>query len=108
MSTGRKKDYLSEGKFGAAIHPRTLRETDNLRGDIPRSRWIERALIQYNESIRKGSSGGDEERNSTIATSQTASQVGSQAEHSATVVMVSHPNKTSQLREVNEEGAIGS
>ena len=39
--------------FGAAIAPQTLMETDRLRGDIPRSRWVERALIMYNSSVKK-------------------------------------------------------
>jgi len=48
-----KKEYTREGMFGVVIQPKTLQETDKLRGDIPRSRWIERALILYNGSVKE-------------------------------------------------------
>jgi hypothetical protein len=41
-----------EGMFGAIIQPQTLMETDRLRGDVPRSKWIEHALKMYNASVK--------------------------------------------------------
>lgn len=39
--------------FGVVVHSQTLKETDDLRGDIPRSRWIERALVMYNACMKE-------------------------------------------------------
>jgi hypothetical protein len=66
------KRYRSrDGAFGATITPELLEETDSLRRDLPRSRWVERALILYNarmkEEREKEESGV---RGSTSATNQ--------------------------------------
>jgi hypothetical protein len=44
---------IRHGLFTATIEPQTLMETDSLRGDIPRSRWVDRALKMYNASKKK-------------------------------------------------------
>ena len=44
---------IRHGLFTATIEPQTLMETDSLRGDIPRSRWVDRALKTYNASKKK-------------------------------------------------------
>jgi hypothetical protein len=51
MSTA-KRIPRSDGMFGVMIEPQTLMETDSLRGDIPRSKWVERALVMYNASVK--------------------------------------------------------
>ena len=56
MSTKRIPRY-NDGMFGVMIEPQTLMETDSLRGDIPRSRWVERALIMYNSSVKEKEEG---------------------------------------------------
>jgi hypothetical protein len=48
-----KKDFSELASFGIKIKSQTINETDSLRGDIPRSRWIERALLMYNGYVRK-------------------------------------------------------
>ena len=49
------KRYPSrDGCFGVTVTPQIVRQTDQLRGDIPRSRWVERALIMYNASVKEG------------------------------------------------------
>jgi hypothetical protein len=48
------KRYPSrDGAFGVTVRPCIVQETDMLRGDIPRSRWVERALIMYNTSAKE-------------------------------------------------------
>jgi hypothetical protein len=48
------KRYPSrDGCFGVTVTPQIVRETDQLRGDIPRSRWVERALRMYNTSVKE-------------------------------------------------------
>jgi hypothetical protein len=48
------KRYPSrDGVFAATVTPQLLKETDSLRGDLPRSRWVERALIMYNASVKR-------------------------------------------------------
>jgi hypothetical protein len=41
------------GSFGAKIDPQLLREVDRVRGDIPRSRFISRALARYLDDIKR-------------------------------------------------------
>jgi metal-responsive CopG/Arc/MetJ family transcriptional regulator len=41
------------GSFGAKINPQLLQEVDRVRGDIPRSRFISRALARYLDDIKK-------------------------------------------------------
>ena len=43
-----------EAMFGVTVRPQTLTEVDKLRGDIPRSRYVERALIMYNSYVKEG------------------------------------------------------
>ncbi len=48
------KRYPSrDGCFGVTVTPQIVRQTDQLRGDIPRSRWVERALVMYNASMKE-------------------------------------------------------
>jgi hypothetical protein len=47
----RKKSTLRY--LGARIQDQTLIETNSLRGDVPLSRWVGRALDMYNSSVRK-------------------------------------------------------
>ncbi len=53
---------IRHGLFAATVEPQTLQETDSLRGDIPRSRWVERALQRYNASV-KGEGEGEGDNN---------------------------------------------
>jgi hypothetical protein len=61
-----------EAMFGVTVRPQTLTEVDQLRGDIPRSRYVERALIMYNSYMKK-------EGKTTLL--QGASQVSSPERH---------------------------
>jgi hypothetical protein len=48
------KRYPSrDGCFGITVPPQLKIETDQLRGEIPRSRWVEHALRMYNASVRE-------------------------------------------------------
>jgi hypothetical protein len=62
--------------FGVTVHPQTLKETDSLRGDVPRSRWVERALIMYNASMMKEGEGenNNNDNNSGVRGSKVTSQ----------------------------------
>jgi hypothetical protein len=62
---------IRNGLFAATVEPQTLQETDSLRGDIPRSRWIERALKMYN-ATKKKEEGKEEEQNKGVRGSQEA------------------------------------
>jgi hypothetical protein len=56
------KRYPSrDGCFGVTVKPQIVRETDQLRGDIPRSRWVERALVMYNTSVKGENEGKEKE-----------------------------------------------
>ena len=57
--------------FAVTVEPQTLQETDSLRGDIPRSRWVNRALKVYNASKKK-EEGKEEEQNIGVSGSQEA------------------------------------
>jgi hypothetical protein len=49
-----KKKFPSDyGMFGVTVQPQTLEETDKLRRNIPRSRWIQRALVMYNARMKE-------------------------------------------------------
>jgi hypothetical protein len=65
------KKYTCQGIFGAIIEPQTLKETDELRRDIPRSRWIERTLIMYNGYVKEELT-QDDARGSHEVTSQSS------------------------------------
>lgn len=56
--TKSKNDPYKGRMFGIILKPQTSRETDSLRGDIPRSRWVERALMMYNASMKEESQNG--------------------------------------------------
>jgi hypothetical protein len=65
MST--KRIPRSDGMFGVMVQPQTLKETDSLRGDIPRSRWVERALVMYNASMKEKEESQNGVRGSTAS-----------------------------------------
>jgi hypothetical protein len=47
--------YPGQGRLtGISLTLKVMEETDRLRGDIPRSRWIERALTIYNACMKEG------------------------------------------------------
>jgi hypothetical protein len=72
------KRYPSrDGVFAATVTPQLLKETDSLRGDLPRSRWVERALIMYNASVKREAEKGGNMNVNFSPRLQGASMVGS-------------------------------
>ena len=68
-----------QGLFTATIKPQTLQETDTLRGDLPRSRWIERALKMYNASVKEGKENSANNNNNGVRGSESSNQVPTSA-----------------------------
>ena len=48
-----KIDEFGMVAFGIRIDSQIAAETETLRGDIPRSRWMERALLVYNQLFKE-------------------------------------------------------
>src|SRR3712207_1418891 len=77
MSTSVNNKRNRHGLFTATVRPQTLEETDRLRGDLPRSRWIERALRMYNASQKEeeGENNDNNDNNSGVRGSESSNKV---------------------------------
>jgi hypothetical protein len=90
------KPMIPGSATAVTVRSEILQETDKLRGEIPRSRWFERALIMYNTFVK-------ENMNTTIL--QSASQVGSPVERNTVTVVSSDFCRSADKHQNPEEVA---
>jgi hypothetical protein len=48
--------------LGASVQPKLIKELDELRGEVPRSRHVEKALNLYLEGLRANAASGTNKR----------------------------------------------
>ena len=74
------KRYPSrDGCFGVTVTHKTKIETDQLRGEIPRSRWVERALVMYNSSVKEGKGNSTDNNNNGVRGPESSNKVPTSA-----------------------------